>query len=62
MKKLFAFLAITFLTSCSTDGRYQMEGHSNDTRVIDTHTSEVFIKTNDGWVSLGVPAKEAIDR
>ena len=59
MKKLLAILAIAFLTSCSSEGRYQMENSGGYTRVIDTHTSEVYIKAGNQWVSLGVPAKEA---
>ena len=62
MKKLFALLIIAFVTSCSSEGRYQMENSSGYTRVIDTHTSEVYIKAGDNWISLGVPAKEAVDR
>ena len=61
MKKLFAILAIAFLSSCSTEGRYQMlasdDGYS--VWVLDTKTGEVYYRYQKVWIEWGSPKDDA---
>lgn len=64
MKKLLAILAIAFLTSCSSEGGYQMEAFNSPdfgsrVFVLDTKTGEVYYLFKGEWKTLGIPAKEA---